>query len=98
MQGLQVWDEDGNLISDPSFSWGRVTDVIDIPASTSGSASYSNPGSAYGARWALLQPTSTSFSFLDPSPNVGVSYSISGGTITYSNTNAYAFKLILGVF
>lgn len=96
--GLQIWDAAGNLIVDTSQYLGRITAIVDIPASSSGSISVPDPGPSFGTPWSLIQPTSTSFI---PTAAYGVptgpTWSISSGVLTYNNPFAYGFKIILGV-
>lgn len=98
-QGLQTFDASGNLVVDTNNFLGRITYIVEIPASSSGSVSIPNPASQYGTPWGLLLPMSASFV---PIPSAGdpgyPSLSTAGGTLTYSNPYAYAFKLIGGVF
>jgi len=93
--GLRIRDAAGNVISDPSFSWGRVLAVADIPASSSGSYSIPNPGSDYGQPWRKVQPVSTAFIWSDT--DLGPSFGGSGATVTYTNPHPYAFKVIHGI-
>jgi hypothetical protein len=97
-QGMQVWDASGNLILDVTQFLGRILAIVDIPASSSGTISVPNPGSTYGTRWSLVQAMSTSFvpTAANGTPT-GPTWSISGTTLTYSNTYAYAFKIIIGI-
>lgn len=98
-QGLQTWDESGNLILDVSQYLGRILAIVDIPASSSGTITVPNPDLVYGTRWSLLQPVSTAFvATAAAGAPTGPTLSLSGTTLTYSNSYAYAFKLILGVY
>lgn len=93
-QGLQVWDASGNLIFDTVDFIGRVTDVVDIPASTTSSATINSL--AEGTRWQVLLPVSGTFTpgAVDTPPTI----SIVGTTLSYTNGVAKGFKLILGVY
>lgn len=98
-QGLQVWDASGNLIVDVGSYLGRILAIVEIPASSSGTITVPNPSSEFGTRWSLVQAMSTSFvpTAAAGSPTAPT-WSISGTTLTYSNSYAYAFKIIIGVY
>lgn len=93
-QGLEVYDSSGNLIFGETAALGRVTNVVDIPASSSGSVTIVVPSE--GTPFGMLIPTSGTFTpgGVPGRPTLGGS----GTTLTYSNPSAIGYKYIIGVY
>jgi len=92
---MRIRDSAGNIISDHTFAWGRITAVADIPASSSGSYSVPDLGPEYGTPWRRVYPVNAGFTW--SSSATGPIFGGSGTTVTYTNPYAYAFKVIHGL-
>lgn len=94
-QGLRTWDAAGNLILDTTDFLGRITNVVDIPASNTGSTTVSVP--AEGTQFSVVLATSGTTSAGASNPRLPT-VSLVGTTLSWSNPHAIAFKYIMGVY
>jgi len=94
--GLRIRDPiTGDVISDPTMFWGRVTHVQDIAASSSGSYSVPDLPAEYGTPFIIIQPVDAGFAWASSASLL--SFGGSGGTVTYTNGSPYALKVIHGI-
>ena len=90
-QGLQVWDDAGNLVLDVDTFVGRVLGSVTTTASTSGSVTGVS-GFSDGVGWFCVVPIGADWTGVS-APTV----TISGTTISWTSA-ATAVKIIYGVY